>query len=613
MLQQSKSAVLRTSSTYWSSSLPTGCSPKRNDKVDATEAATNTSALSDISIMLADYLDTGPEGTLDVTPTDLLVGLSVLRLEQQALKEERLAIQSDESKAVKTANGQRAANTSDQQRHTHHREPVGFVNAPFLGYEVDIESGRAVVVAKSVATGSFQGGPTHKVPSLNRECCQSSTQSLIFSRSCSSVQADFSVCLRPRLDRQNASDRAAIFEGLHHVRLAIAIYGYMFYLLQHKCTAPCCLLVGCLNCRPRADESRKRDSHAPQRPTIVGDNSCGCNELTFLHLAGLKREDIAYMSFKSGLQVSPYGIVLDRSRQEVVIAIRGTFSLEATVTDLNVRPQLLGEYSDRYQVFGKDSLSGQYCHSGMLRCALEIFDDLERHKILEQLLLGKIPQCPGYKLVITGHSLGAGIASILSIMLVDQFQGLRCLCFCPPGCVMSLQACEQDYITSYVHGADIVPRLSFHSMVGLCNDILETIARIKEPKHVALALDASRKKASRLPTLLHPRGSIPDSAFYRRICVFRKHQQRIALTRIEYRVQLHIPGVIVHITESLSVAGGKKAESFAHKNPPFTTSYIPMWANRTDFSEIQLTRTMTSDHDAERLFSILKILAASFQ
>lgn len=38
-----------------------------------------------------------------------------------------------------------------------------------------------------------------------------------------------------------------------------------------------------------------------------------------------------------------------------------------------------------------------------------------------------------YKLVITGHSLGAGTASILAVLLHRSYPTLRCYSFSPPG------------------------------------------------------------------------------------------------------------------------------------------------------------------------------------
>lgn len=61
----------------------------------------------------------------------------------------------------------------------------------------------------------------------------------------------------------------------------------------------------------------------------------------------------------------------------------------------------------------------------------------------------------------------------------------RCLCFSPPGCVFTKRTAEEskEYVWSYVLHNDIVPRLSYHSLVHLRNDVIEMIARIKVPKH----------------------------------------------------------------------------------------------------------------------------------
>ena len=40
-----------------------------------------------------------------------------------------------------------------------------------------------------------------------------------------------------------------------------------------------------------------------------------------------------------------------------------------------------------------------------------------------------------YRLIITGHSLGGGVASVLSILLKPFYPDLFCYAFSPPGCI----------------------------------------------------------------------------------------------------------------------------------------------------------------------------------
>jgi predicted lipase len=58
------------------------------------------------------------------------------------------------------------------------------------------------------------------------------------------------------------------------------------------------------------------------------------------------------------------------------------------------------------------------CHEGILISALGLFTKLEI--LVEELLLPT-----GYKLLITGHSLGAGVAALLGILLRSRFPRLQ--------------------------------------------------------------------------------------------------------------------------------------------------------------------------------------------
>lgn len=82
--------------------------------------------------------------------------------------------------------------------------------------------------------------------------------------------------------------------------------------------------------------------------------------------------------------------------------------------------------------------------------------------------------------MLCGHSLGAGSASLLSVMLKEDFPELHCYAFSPPGgetcdgdlfvnvCsgLLSLNAAResQKWITSVVFGIDMVPRLTRNSL-----------------------------------------------------------------------------------------------------------------------------------------------------
>jgi len=91
---------------------------------------------------------------------------------------------------------------------------------------------------------------------------------------------------------------------------------------------------------------------------------------------------------------------------------------------------------------------------------------LFRRKILSRLLpksrdINNGFPCRGFKLIFTGHSLGASIAAILGTMYRPTYPDLKCYIYCPPGCSVSLNLAMQceEYVISIVVGSDVIPRI----------------------------------------------------------------------------------------------------------------------------------------------------------
>jgi sn1-specific diacylglycerol lipase len=58
-------------------------------------------------------------------------------------------------------------------------------------------------------------------------------------------------------------------------------------------------------------------------------------------------------------------------------------------------------------------------------------------KVDERLRVIQTRNTSNYKLVLVGHSLGAGSAAILAVLLHDQFPDLHCYAYAPPGGLLS--------------------------------------------------------------------------------------------------------------------------------------------------------------------------------
>jgi sn1-specific diacylglycerol lipase len=141
---------------------------------------------------------------------------------------------------------------------------------------------------------------------------------------------------------------------------------------------------------------------------------------------GLEHARLCYSNFTNDIIATPYSIVIDDKMKTIVITVRGTRSLEDLVVDLQFTPESLEKVG---RICGFDG-AGHWCHKGFLARSNWIYNDIKRTKVLNTLYLETSPYNP-YPLVLCGHSLGAGCASILSLMLRPAFPSLHCFTYEP--------------------------------------------------------------------------------------------------------------------------------------------------------------------------------------
>eukprot|EP00835_Amoeboradix_gromovi_P000748 NODE_28_length_33831_cov_0.361200.p3 type:complete len:715 gc:universal NODE_28_length_33831_cov_0.361200:32831-30687(-) len=219
-------------------------------------------------------------------------------------------------------------------------------------------------------------------------------------------------------------------------------------------------------------------------PSVYGD-ICHPNHWSFAHKVNIPPQDIISSTYQESnkqgshpihivdetlnslklqkkLEMGPvvYYLSVDHSNESVVLTFRGTMGLSDALTDFTC------EYTD---------FNGHKVHKGILECARK----LESHiieDVKDALLINS-----SYNLILTGHSLGGGIAGMLAILWSDVlvnktskllFNGsktsIKCFAYGIP-CIVD-QALSQKcqyLITSVVHGNDMVPTLS----LGLVQDL----------------------------------------------------------------------------------------------------------------------------------------------
>lgn len=141
-------------------------------------------------------------------------------------------------------------------------------------------------------------------------------------------------------------------------------------------------------------------------------------------------------------RVPPYMIYLDHDNADIVLAVRG----------LN-----LAKESD-YAVLldnklGQTKFDGGYVHNGLLKAA-ELLLDAEC-EVLREL----IERNPNYTLTFAGHSLGAGVVTLLAMVAVQnkdklhniERKRIRCYATAPARCIsLNLAVRYADIINSVV-------------------------------------------------------------------------------------------------------------------------------------------------------------------
>lgn len=215
-------------------------------------------------------------------------------------------------------------------------------------------------------------------------------------------------------------------------------------------------------------------------------------------------------------------VVTDHSRKTIILVLRGTLSLGDAAADLTcesvpftfdevVKKNMDDKWAERGANGARpavfvDEHQQDLCHEGMYITAHEIGG---RGRSVHRSVASALAANEGYSLDITGHSLGAGVASCLAMMWADPTTGLttpssglpsgrrlHAYCFAVP-CVTSqaLGRKVSSIITSYTFSYDLVCRLSLGSIQDIRNGCAWLCYQDQEAHHGANTMNALMKRA----------------------------------------------------------------------------------------------------------------------
>ncbi|KAJ3192765.1 hypothetical protein HK101_006001 [Irineochytrium annulatum] len=272
----------------------------------------------------------------------------------------------------------------------------------------------------------------------------------------------------------------------------------------------------------------------------------------------VKAHHLLAFSDNNTLFFSPYLIVQDPETECIVISVRGTFSAADMLVDLKFD---LEEFDIPELRMGGCEES-HYAHSGMLRTARNIVEDIVAKNVLGPLLKEVESEYCGWPLIVVGHSLGGGVAALITCMLREEFPTASCYAYEPPGCLLSSMAATyfESFCTTIIMGDDIVPRVSKNSMEMLKMDVRRVIYSCDHPKWRVLGsvvgsrlcCGGTRRKDLDRPGLLHKRTpsgkmSPEDLKVLRRRTDSLRYGDGAALPSVLPSIPMFVPGRILHI------------------------------------------------------------------
>jgi len=270
---------------------------------------------------------------------------------------------------------------------------------------------------------------------------------------------------------------------LHYMKYAYVVYGSKLYVINHRFHLSnwwrmlrhlsCCSCCCCLPFYGR-------------REFVQGDDCCLC-ELAVIRttMPWLSEDDLVHLSYENTSAVSPFMVALDHKHRKVVVAIRGSGSLSDMVTDINAEPVSIAQAAGNLPGIPTDYKA----HKGMVAAARHIYNRL---LISDNLLNRAFLQCEegDYEVVVTGHSLGAGIAVVLGFLLraCPSYRRAMVYAYGIVGANLNESAylASKAFTRSVVVGDDVVTRLSLRSVQRLQDKMWAALVESRQPKYKIL-------------------------------------------------------------------------------------------------------------------------------
>lgn len=388
----------------------------------------------------------------------------------------------------------------------------------------------------------------------------------------------------------------------HFCKFALGCYSWPWYMATHLCTGICRLsgqLACCACFRPK--------------PTFIhDDNCCFCHSAALKNLTGLTDDDLIHVSFRNRVCQVPFYVAVDHQTSSIVVSVRGSLSFRDAITDLMVMSHTL-------EVSGLPP--GCMVHKGIYETAVFVKNKLEETGALNKAF----SMYQNYNLVLTGHSLGAGTAAVLAMILQPSYPSIKCFAYSPPCGLLNPVAAQftESFVLSVVIGDDLVARLSVEGVDTLKQRIIMELSEATLPKYRIIArgcwsclfgassamlenFDNSSQASTpnqNLPLLGTPTSPLPHTYESLSDVGRRLNRQNLSSSKLA-SFPKRLPGRILHIVEKSPLES---------RPDMLDTQYEVRWAHQEDFRELTVTPRMVVDHLPDTVINTLRRLVQQYE
>lgn len=190
----------------------------------------------------------------------------------------------------------------------------------------------------------------------------------------------------------------------------------------------------------------------------------------------------------------PFIVTLDHQRKAVVVSFRGTLygedvltdglALKTSVWETEEGPGIRQSLIDRgwWGVGGGGVEEPAFVHTGFWLVARQARQELDTLPQVQKCAAGG--GSTPYTLVITGHSLGAGVAALLALQLLPRFPTVRAYAYGIPSATTSLSLARalSPLITSVVLGRDLVATMTLTNAKNTMDGISQALEKAPSSK-----------------------------------------------------------------------------------------------------------------------------------